>query len=122
MHAIGLSAGRIAEFDPEYVRIHLRRLFWLLSDKLGRIGWRAPEAIGEILACCPGKFDEFFIPLFHLMDMEAEDGLAFEQGCCGRLGASPRQSPKQCSRYSISYRLSGRCQPADPRLGALVSK
>ena len=94
VHAIGLSAGRISEFDPEYVRNHLRRLFWLLSDESGGIGWRAPEAIGEILACCPGKFDEFISPLFHLLDMEAEAPPRFRAGVLWAIGRVSPAKPE----------------------------
>lgn len=73
IEAFGLSAASLAARDPEAVRIHLRRLFWLLTDESGGIGWRAPELIGAALANCPGQFDEFLSPLVHLLDLEPED-------------------------------------------------
>lgn len=80
MQAFGLAAARIAARHPEYVRGHLRRLFWLLNDESGGIGWRAPEMIGETIACCPGQFDEFISPLAYLLDMEEEDAPRFRPG------------------------------------------
>ena len=38
VEAMGLAAGRISDEDPEYVRVHLRRLMWLLNDESGGIG------------------------------------------------------------------------------------
>ena len=80
IQAFGLAAGCLAEHEPEYVRNHLRRLFWLVNDESGGIGWRAPELIGEALFRCPGQFDEFLSPLVHLLDMEAEDAPRFRLG------------------------------------------
>lgn len=42
IEALGLVAAQMAEEDPEYVRVHLRRMLWLLSDESGGVGWRAP--------------------------------------------------------------------------------
>jgi len=86
VQAFGLAAQRIAASDAEYVRNHLRRLFWLLSDESGGIGWRAPELIGETLACCPGLFEEFVSPLVFLLDMEAEDAPRFRPGALWAIG------------------------------------
>jgi len=86
---MGLAAQAVARRSPEYVRGHLRRLFWLVNDESGGIGWRAPEAIGEIIVCCPGLFDDFVSPLFFLLDMEAEDAPRFRTGilyAIGRVG------------------------------------
>ncbi|MHC4274837.1 MAG: hypothetical protein ACYSUR_14380, partial [Planctomycetota bacterium] len=33
IEAMGLAAGRIARDDPDYVRNHLRRLYWLISEE-----------------------------------------------------------------------------------------
>ncbi len=34
---MGLAAGCISGDDPEYVRVHLRRLMWLLNDESGAL-------------------------------------------------------------------------------------
>lgn len=80
VQAFGCVAACIAKTDPEYVRIHLRRLFWLLNDESGGIGWRAAEMVGEVIAACPGMFDEFISPLAFLLDMETEDAPRFQPG------------------------------------------
>jgi hypothetical protein len=86
VQAFGVAAQRIAQTDPEYVRGHLRRQFWLLSDESGGIGWRAPELIGETLACCPGFFEEFVSPLIYVLDLEAEDAPRFRAGTLWAIG------------------------------------
>jgi hypothetical protein len=84
--ALGQAASRIAADDPEFVRVHLRRLFWLLNDESGGIGWRAPEAIGEIICWQPDLFSEFIPILVNLMDMEPEDAVGFRSGWLRALG------------------------------------
>lgn len=89
IEAIGLAAARIADDDSEYVRGHLRRLMWLLNDESGGIGWRAPEAIGEIIRNRPTLFTEFIPILISILDMEKEDAPRFRAGALwaiGRLG------------------------------------
>jgi hypothetical protein len=89
VEAMGLAAGRIADEDPEFVRNHLRRLMWLLSDESGGIGWRAPEMMGEIVRNRPEQFGEFVPIIISLLDMEEEDAARFRPGilwAIGRLG------------------------------------
>ena len=87
-HAIkvsGLTARIIAGRDPEYVRNYLLRLFWLLNDESGGIGWRAPELIGEILHHCP-QFSQFFPMLISLLDLEEDDAPRFQAGTLWAIG------------------------------------
>jgi hypothetical protein len=77
IEALGVAAGVISDADAEFVRGHLRRLFWLLNDESGGIGWRAPEAIGAIIRGRPERFAEFIPNLIWLLDMEAEDAGRF---------------------------------------------
>ncbi|HSQ27934.1 MAG TPA: HEAT repeat domain-containing protein, partial [Anaerolineales bacterium] len=93
--ALGLSAGVIAEKDPEYVRIHLRRLMWLLNDESGGIGWRAPEAMGEIIRSRPELFGEFIPILVSILDMEPEDAPPFRAGTLWALGRLASIAPSQ---------------------------
>ncbi len=89
VEAIGLTAGRISDDDPEYVRVHLRRFQWLLNDESGGIGWRAPEAMGEIVRNRPKRFAAFVPIVISLLDMEEEDVIRFRPGilwAIGRLG------------------------------------
>lgn len=89
VEAIGLAAARVADNDPERVRIHLRRMQWLLNDESGGIGWRLPEAMGEIIRNRPDRFREFVPIVISLFDMEEEDVVRFRPGilwAVGRLG------------------------------------
>ena len=95
VEALGLAASRIAEDDPEYVRVHLRRLVWLLNDESGGIGWRAPEALGEIIHNQPDLFAEFIPILVHLMDMEPEDALRFRAGWLWAIGRLALVKPEE---------------------------
>ncbi|MEJ5197340.1 MAG: DVU0298 family protein [Anaerolineae bacterium] len=80
VRALGLTAGIISDVDAEFVRGHLRRLFWLLNDESGGIGWRAAEAIGEIIRARPERFAEFIPHLIGLLDLEPEDAERFQPG------------------------------------------
>jgi hypothetical protein len=86
VQAFGLAAQRIALQDAEFVRGHLRRQLWLLSDESGSIGWRAPDLIGETLARCPGPFEAFVSPLIYILDLEAEDAPRFRVGTLWAIG------------------------------------
>ncbi len=90
----GLAAKIIAERDSEFIRNTLLRLFWLVNDESGGIGWRAPELIGEILYHCP-QFDQFFPMLISLLDLEEEDAPRFRAGtlwAIGRVAQTARQA------------------------------
>jgi hypothetical protein len=49
--AMGTVVANLAHEDIESARMIIRRLMWSLNDESGGIGWGAPEAMGEILAC-----------------------------------------------------------------------
>lgn len=88
--AMGRAAARIAEEDPAFVREHLRRLFWLMSEESGGICWRAPEAMAEIVGRCPELFADYVPVVLHLILEAAEEDLEhFRPGmlwAIGRLG------------------------------------
>jgi hypothetical protein len=94
VEAIGVAAGHIAEDDPEFVRNHLRRLMWLLNDESGGIGWRAPEAIAEILCSRPGRFSEFVPIVISFLDMEEEDAPRFRPGTLWAIGRLAQVMPE----------------------------
>ncbi|MHC4218918.1 MAG: DVU0298 family protein [Planctomycetota bacterium] len=91
IEAMGVAAGRIARDDPEFVRNHLRRLLWLISEESGGQCWRAPEAMAEIVVLRPDLFGEYApIVVFLLREMADEDLDYFRPGvlwAIGRLGA-----------------------------------
>lgn len=113
VQAFGMAAQTIASRDVEYVRNHLRRQFWLLSDESGGIGWRAPELIGETLARAPGLFEEFVSPLVYLLDMEAEDAPRFRPGVLWAIG---RVAPSRPNVSALALPLVLPCLgEADPQ-------
>jgi len=95
VEAIGLAAAQIAEIDSEYVRVHLRRLAWLLNDESGGIGWRAPECMGEIVYHCPTLFRDFLPILVNLIDMEPDDAPPFRAGWLWAMGRLAAVCPEQ---------------------------
>ena len=96
LDAIGWVAEQtIRAGEVEWVRNHLRRCQWLLSDESGGIGWRAPEMMGEIVARSPEALAEF-IPLVALLlfDMEDEDAVRFKNGHLWAVGRLAQVRPK----------------------------
>ena len=57
--ALGPIMAGIAAHDMEGARVVMRRLMWSLNDESGGIGWGAPEAMGEIMACHEGLAQEY---------------------------------------------------------------
>jgi hypothetical protein len=57
--AFGAAAAALAETEPESARVLMRRLMWQLNDESGGIGWGAPEAMGEAMACSPRLAAEY---------------------------------------------------------------
>lgn len=66
--AMGALGARMAKKNMEKARIVLRRIMWNLNDESGGIGWGSPEAMGEILTCCPPLASEFESILFSYLD------------------------------------------------------
>jgi len=56
---MGEVVANLAEEDMESARIVMRRLMWSLNDESSGIGWGAPEAMGEIMACHEGLAKEY---------------------------------------------------------------
>ncbi len=90
IEATGLAGARIAERDPDAVRQHLRRLYWLISEESGGICWRAPEAMAEVVRRRPDLYGDYIPIVLHLLVEMAEEDLAhFRVGvlwAIGRLG------------------------------------
>jgi hypothetical protein len=56
---MGLHVATLARDDFESARHIVRRLMWSLNEESGNMGWGAPEAMGEIMACHEGLAAEF---------------------------------------------------------------
>jgi len=57
--AMGVVVSHLADTNMESARVIMRRLIWSLNDESGGIGWGAPEAMGEIIACHEGLANEY---------------------------------------------------------------
>jgi HEAT repeat protein len=90
IEALGVAARRVAGDDPDFVREHLRRLYWLISEESGGICWRAPEAMAEIVRHEPQLFSDYIpIVVFLITSLAEEDLEHFKAGALwaiGRLG------------------------------------
>jgi hypothetical protein len=87
IEAMGMAAARIVAADPDYVKNHLRRLHWLISDESGGVCWHAPEAMAEIVHRCPPMFADYAsIVVSLLRTMEAEDLVRFRAGILWGIG------------------------------------
>ncbi len=93
--ALGVAARRVAEDDPDYVREHLRRLYWLISEESGGICWHAPAAMAEIVRQEPRLFADYIsIVVFLIPNMAEEDLDHFRADALwaiGRLGSLGRE-------------------------------
>lgn len=118
VEALGLAASRIAVGDAEYVRGHLRRLFWMLTDESGSIGWRAPESIGEIIRQQPDLFEEFIPILLNLMDAESEDALRFRAGWLWGMGRLAMVRPDEV-RATLSW-ITSSLDDSDPQIRGMA--
>lgn len=56
---LGRVVAELADQDVEAARVVMRRLMWSLNDESGGIGWGAPEAMGEIMACNQTLAEEY---------------------------------------------------------------
>ena len=92
VESMGLACDRLADGDPDCVRQHARRLYWLISEESGGICWRAPEAMGEIVHRRPKLLADYVpIVVFLLREMAEEDLEHFRSGilwAIGRLGTA----------------------------------
>jgi HEAT repeat protein len=57
--AFGQVVADLANEDMESARVIMRRLMWMLNDESGGIGWGAPEAMAEAMACHPRLAEEY---------------------------------------------------------------
>jgi hypothetical protein len=57
--AMGVVVSNLAQKDMESARVIMRRLMWSLNDESGGIGWGAPEAMAEIMACHQKLAEEY---------------------------------------------------------------
>lgn len=73
--ALGPIVADLAGRNMEGARVVMRRFMWSLNDESGGIGWGAPEAMGEIMACHEDLASEYGHILVAYM---REDGFFLE--------------------------------------------
>lgn len=107
---MGSVVAKLADQDMEAARIVMRRFMWSLNDESGGIGWGAPEAMAECLACHDGLAREYTHILVAFM---REDGfflehLPLQRGLMWGIGRLGQARPellhgKQAVRYLLPY-------------------
>jgi len=81
IEAQGMSAERLAPSNPGYVKEHMRRLYWLITEESGGVFWRAPECMAECCARLPELLQSHIRIAFHLLEtLEEEDLEHFRPG------------------------------------------
>ena len=108
--AMGTTVARLADQDMEAARIVMRRFMWSLNDESGGIGWGAPEAMAECLACHEGLAQEYTKILVSFM---REDGFylelpALQRGLLWGISRLAQVRPEllrnwQAPRYLLPY-------------------
>jgi HEAT repeat protein len=87
VEAVGVAASRIAQDDPDFVREHLRRLLWLISEESGGVCWHAPEAMAEIVRLQPQLYADYIPIVVSLIEnIETEDLEHFRAGALRAIG------------------------------------
>lgn len=87
IEATGVSTQRLANDDPDRVRDHLRRIYWLLSEESGGICWRGPETMAEIVSRTPNPYRDYVpIVVSLLLEMADEDLEHFRAGILWAIG------------------------------------
>ena len=103
VEAMGMGAERLSAGSPRFVKEHMRRLYWLITEESGACFWRAPESMAELGVRLPGLLKDFVPIAFHLLEtLEEEDLEHFRPGAIyavGRLaGVLPRELPSLLPR------------------------
>lgn len=102
--ALGVAAARVAARETEFVRNILRRLAWSLNDESGSIGWRAPQAMGAILAASPHTFPEFVplvVSLLGLKERSFLPGVLWALGYMAACGVEGLEAARAHVRASL---------------------
>jgi hypothetical protein len=87
IEAMGLSVERLASAHKPYVKEHMRRLYWLITEEAGAVFWRAPECMAECCARLPSLFESHIPIAFHLLEtLEEEDLEHFRPGTLWAIG------------------------------------
>jgi hypothetical protein len=87
IEAMGMAAERMSKQSPTYVKEHMRRLYWLITEESGGVFWRAPECMAECGARMPRLLKNHVPIAFHLIEtLEEEDLEHFRPGTLWAVG------------------------------------
>jgi hypothetical protein len=87
IEAQGMASERLSNSSPSYVREHMRRLYWLITEESGGCFWRAPECMAELGARMPRLLQAHVPIAFHLIEtLEEEDLEHFRPGALWAVG------------------------------------
>ena len=87
IEAQGMAAEALSSSSPAYVKEHMRRLYWLITEESGACFWRAPECMAECGARMPRLLASHVPIAFHLIEtLEDEDLDHFRPGALWAVG------------------------------------
>lgn len=87
IEAMGLAVKRTAGIHPGYLKEHMRKLYWLITEESGAVFWRAPECMAECAFRAPDLFQSHIPIAYHLLDtLEEEDLEHFRPGALWAIG------------------------------------
>jgi hypothetical protein len=87
IESMGMAVEKVAVTKPDYVKEHMRRLNWLITEECGAVFWRAPESMAECALRLPRQFDTYVSIAFHLLEsFEEEDLEHFRPGTIWAIG------------------------------------
>jgi HEAT repeat protein len=113
-HAVtgfGVVVPALAEHSLEDARIVMRRLLWSVNEESGGIGWGAPEAMAEIMACHAGLAREFasilrsYIHEAHARDDNYLELPSLRRGAVWGLGRLAEADPSLAAPAAEDLRL-----------------
>jgi len=87
IEAMGMVVRRLESTERAYVKEHMRRLYWLITEEAGAIFWRAPECMAECAMGAPELLSSHIPIAFHLLEtLEEEDLEHFRPGAIWAIG------------------------------------
>jgi hypothetical protein len=76
-----MAAEALSRRSPAFVKEHMRKLYWLITEESGAVFWRAPECMAECAARMPRLMKDHVPIAFHLIEtLEPEDLEHFRPG------------------------------------------
>jgi len=87
IEAMGMAVEKLAPSHNGFLKEHMRRLSWLITEEAGAVFWRAPECMAECSARLPVLFKSHLSIAFHLLEtLEVEDLEHFRPGAIWAIG------------------------------------